>query len=227
MNPYELWVSRPELMRLSGFTLPMASIPADQRARLGPVAVRDRLTVQPRSTDQIRTLERHGLLDLFIPKQRTRTAPVGQAIIIWRRPARRRGDSALYSLLDVATARLVGWMLRDGLSYSVVRDALRGAASARATLWWALEHLPGAMLMVSERAALVLGPDQLRELDAAAPSVPLKPRKLFPLAWLGLERDVLPRIQKMRTDKPDVIRWRQEWPAAVLQKERAAAERIM
>jgi hypothetical protein len=224
MNPYELWVTRPELMRLSGFTLPMASIPADQRARLGPVAVRDRLTVQPRSTDQIRTLERHGLLDLFIPKRRSRTQPVGEVLIIWHRPKRKRGDSALYSLLDVVTARLVGWMLKTGLPYSTVRDALRGQGSARATLLYALDHVPGAMLTVNETSALVLGKDQLRQLDAIGTP---KPRQLFPLAWLGLERDVLPRIQKMRTDKPDVMRWRQEWPAAVLQKERAAAERIV
>jgi hypothetical protein len=134
MNPYELWVTRPELMRLSGFTLPLPSIPVDQRARLGPLAVRDRLAVQPRSTDQIRTMERHGLLDDFLAKPRTCTHPVGQPIIIWGRTRRRRGDPALYSLLDVATARLMGWMLKAELSYSVVRDALRGQGSARATL---------------------------------------------------------------------------------------------
>jgi hypothetical protein len=103
MNPYELWVARPELMRLSGFTLPLPSIPVDQRARLGPLAVRDRLTVQPRSTDQIRTMERHGLLDDFLAspaRARTRSASrsssgggrfVGGAILrfiacwMWRR----------------------------------------------------------------------------------------------------------------------------------------------
>jgi hypothetical protein len=221
MNPYELWVTRPELMRLSGFTLPMASIPVEQRARLGPVALRDRLTVQLRSTDQIRTMERHGLLDLFVPKRRARTQLAGEAFIIWRRPKRRRGDPALYSLLDVATARLVGWMLKEGLPYSVVRDALRGQGAARATIWYALEHVPGAMLMVDDVQALVLGPDHVRQL---APSAS---QKLFPLSWLGLERDVLPRIQKMRAEKPDVIRWRQELPAAVLQKERTAADRIV
>jgi hypothetical protein len=96
--------------------------------------VRDRLAVQPRSTDQIRTMERHGLLDDFLAKPRTCTHPVGQPIIIWGRTRRRRGDPALYSLLDVATARLMGWMLKAELSYSVVRDALRGQGSARATL---------------------------------------------------------------------------------------------
>jgi hypothetical protein len=45
---------------------------------------------------------------------------------------------------------------------------------------------------------------------------------IFPIAWLGLNGNVLPRVQKMRAVQPDV--WRHRWmePAAVVSMERAS-----
>src|SRR4051812_42984124 len=107
-EPYDLWATRREALRLSGFQLPLAAIPADIRKRLSPTAIRDRLTVQPRSVEQFRTMERHGLFDSFIAKWRSKPQPNNSAVVIFHRPKRRQGDVALYSLLDIATARLVG-----------------------------------------------------------------------------------------------------------------------
>jgi hypothetical protein len=182
--------------------------------------VRDRLTIPPRTVDQLRTLERHGLCDGFIAKDRKRPTAGSSVLLLWHRPKRRRGEVALYSLLDVATARLVGWMLKEGLSLNLVRQVLRGPdQTAGALLLWALEHVPGATLVLSTGGSgFIMSAADLREPDRRVPGFYVH---RFPLAWLGLERDVLPRLQKMREDKPEVIRWRQAVAPAVLHAEAA------
>lgn len=219
MDPYVLWATRAEALPLTGFRLPLASIPPELRARLSATAIRDRLTVPARTADQMRTLERHGLCDQFIAKNRKQPKPNDSVFVLWRRPKRRRGDVALYSLLDIATARLVGWLLKEGLSYGVVRDVLRGPGGvARALLMYAIEEVPGAVLAISPYGGAIYSPEGLRDSRSRAPDVAYRE---FPLAWLGIKTDVLPRLSKTRETHPTVTRWRQEVTPASLHLERA------
>ena len=214
------------MLPLTGFMLPLPSVPADVRKRLGPRALRDRLTVPSRTVDQLRTMERHGLCDGFIAKDRTRPAAGSSVLLLWHRPKRRRGEVALYSVLDIATARLVGWMLKAGLAFGVIRQVLRGPGQGSgALLLYALEHVPGATLVVTaDGNGFVMSAADLRDADRRVPG---RYVHRFPLAWLGLERDVLPRLHKMRQSRPEVIRWRQAVDPAVLHAEREAAARAL
>lgn len=195
-------------MKLSGFTLPVASVPADVRGKLSPTALRDRLTVPPRSVDQMRTLERNGLFDEFMMKRRQRSAPVGELVILFRRPRRKQGDVATYGVVDIAVARLVGWLLKSGVPFGTVKDALRGhKGGARALLIAAVDNIPGAMLMLSDGGGCIVSPELLAQWDREF--LGRRDRQLFPLAWLGMGSDVLPRLQKYRERQPEVVRWRQ------------------
>jgi hypothetical protein len=223
-----LWVTRGELSALSGFRLPVSSVP--ERAHLSPADLKLRLTVPALTTEQIRTLERYGVFDLY----QFAYADTRQGVtVLWQRPKRRRGETARYSLVDVATARLYGWLkqvsrLRPELEVTHARIAasLRGADAVRALLSLVLRTEPGAAMFV-QRDALMLLTDKLVEKYVAYEDAGIarygprwsegRPYAVLPLRWLGMRRDVLPRVQKMRAREPEVWafgRYRQEVPRA-------------
>jgi hypothetical protein len=203
-------VTRAELIRLSEFTLPAAAVkdlPKGDRA----VARR----VPGLSYEQVRTCGYYGLFDDVLVKN---TRQRGNWIL-WK--PRRRGDTSVYTVRDIATARLVSWMRRDGLTMREIAMVLRGAPMVRAT-------------MIAEVADHVYVSRIGRSIDGCVvpagdtyPPTQFGRFWTFPLAWLGIKNNVLPRVRKMRSVSPNVVWRRRSVPVErVMIMQQEAAERL-
>lgn len=195
LNPWTLAISREELARLSGFRLPKTA------AREGRREVVPALTAA-----QIRNLDRYGLFDAYQIHLEHRFT--GGPLVTWRpRTPRTRGEARFYrGLVDVATARLAAWMLAEGLTYTQVVLALR-TEMVRACF------SPRTLAEDSDDVVFVRGADiglsNARDLGRQGLLAALHAHQRFPLAWLGMGSDALPRLQKLAEAQPDV--WRQHW----------------
>src|SRR5688572_13210697 len=105
-----LIVTRRELMRLSGFKLPAAG--GGRR-------------IPPLTYEQVRHFERRGCFDDY----RLKATTEGRVLPIWKPWP--RGSARLYSLEDVLTARLIAWLLLDGMPHAAIVETLRGPSNVR------------------------------------------------------------------------------------------------
>jgi hypothetical protein len=203
-------VTRAELIRLSAFTLPAAAV---RHLPKGDRAVARRVPGLTR--EQVRAVAYYGLFDAF----QVKNSKARDWWILWK--PRRRGDTSLYCTLDVMTARLVAWMRRDGLTMARIALLLRGEASARA-------------LMLSDTAESLSAWQIGRGFGGCV--VPfggsLNPGRhgrewTFPIAWLGLTTNILPRIHTLREANPNIVWRRRSLPVeqvAEMQQRTAALE---
>lgn len=193
----EIGITREELARLSGFRLPKAA-----------VLERGMREVVPALTEaQVRTFDhRYGLFDepLRHPEN-YKTGDISR-MVSWLTPKRRQGETWLYGTGDAATARLAAWMLNEGLTYTSCVSVLRGRCVRAVLSFDNCAPTSDVELVVSGADGALFTAAELADLDARGldPGV-----HRFPLAWLGITSDVLPRMQKMREDAPNV--WRHRW----------------
>ena len=194
-------LTRNELVTLSGFRLP---------ARAG------RQNVPGLTLEQVRTLERYGAFQDFTlhPSRKH------DVVLVWGR--RKRGQRRLYSMRDVLVARLVAWMLRDGLTMREAILLVRGS-SVRVTLsastaevvyaWrWGANPATGAAMSFADVKRF----SELRN----GYSQPNREWQ-FPLEWLGFGRDVLPRVRKLREQQPTIVTHRRPMTPAEIVAEGA------
>jgi hypothetical protein len=209
---YTCCVTRGELARLSEFQLSavaVKSLPKKDRefARTIPA-----LTIEV-----IRTCERYGLFDDFRFKQ-TR---IRGNWFLWKR--RKRGETRLYTVLDVAVARLVAWGRATGLTIREMALLIRGQSDVRALI-----AADGAESVYAYRigrtfaGCVVPVGEKVKRIDDPQ----IGEDWIFPIAWLGLTGSVLPRVRKMREVHPAV--WRHSWvtPDHVIATEAKRSERV-
>ena len=189
-------LTRNELVTLSGFRLPV---------RAG------RQNVPGLTLEQVRTLERYGAFQDFTlhPSRKH------DVVLVWGR--RKRGQRRLYSMRDVLVARLVAWMLRDGLTMREAILLVRGcfvrvtfSASTAEVVYawrWGANPVTGAAMSFADmkRFSGVRGDQEW----------------LFPLEWLGFGRDVLPRVRKLREQQPTIVTHRRPMTPAEIVAENA------
>ncbi|HVL66766.1 MAG TPA: hypothetical protein VM364_05835 [Vicinamibacterales bacterium] len=160
-----------------------------------------REVVPPLTEAQIRTFDqRYGLFDLPLRHPENYGTGDRSSWVTWQVVPRRQGETRMYGSADVVTARLAAWMLNEGLTYTQVVSVLRGSL-VRAIL-------PTCDYRPSSRRELLVSGAIGAVFDVGDPSVAdllTDPRCLrFPLAWLGVTTDVLPRMHKMRDEAPFV-----------------------
>lgn len=242
MNVKELRVTRQELVRLSEFSLPKRSATPEQwdeyercqkrrlrwrpKHRLCPDGGKACLQkagypcfpegqehpahVPGLTVDQVRGFEKHGLFDEPVLKAHGSPAELQ---IWWKVRRRKQGATRLYSVLDVATARLTAWLLRDGAKHREIERWLRGTGNEIKAFIPGDDDFPLLGLWPDGGACLV----EQQVADGYPQRYPgCPPLKIYRLAWLGIESDALPRIQKMREKRPAIHMWnRVELPAAI------------
>jgi hypothetical protein len=189
MNIHKPCLTRAAVLRWSAFRLPVAA---------GTVA---RRTVPALTLEQFRRFERRGCFDAF-----HFFGTPDRPMLAWK--PRRRGATALYSIHDVATARLIAWMLHWGVPHRAIVLTLRGERShGRAFLdvTWV-----ECALVIQNSTGLVVTAEGLADYRAMysryahlSPERDLMP---FPLAWLGMGR-AMPRISKELGKAPTVPLW--------------------
>lgn len=198
-----IWLTQKRLLSLSGFALP-----AKHRSEPDAWKGLRRGFVEPVTVAQLRQMDRWGLFDEPVGAVMPRTAGA-LPVMRWRRIETRAGSPRVYSPLDVAVVRLASWMRRQGCTPEQVRAVLRGRWGLRLVLARNARPLaePDAELLVSLADGAI---HTTAEIDAhiaagvfGGPAV-----ERFPLAWLGMYADVLPRIQ--REQETTVRRWRQD-----------------
>jgi len=195
-------VTRADLVKWSAFTLPRKAV-----KRL-PKKDREGARIVPGLTlEMVRTCERLGLFDAFCPKH----SALRGAWLLWK--PRRRGETRLYTVLDVATARLVAWMKRDGFTNREIAIILRGRSESKALI---ASEAADRLIVSRWRGQLGVACILPKNERWAKPS-PGEERFEFPLAWLGMRSSVLPMIQKQRSIAPAVFMWNR-WlePTAVM-----------
>jgi hypothetical protein len=192
MNSDTPCLTRAALLRWSAFRL--------------PVAAGKRRTVPALTLEQFRRFERRGCFDAF----RFFGTP-DRPVLAWK--PRVRGATALYSVYDVATARLIAWMLYWGVPHRVVANTLHGSkGSARALL--GVSTAVSALILqdgtglIADAAALRRFRDLYSRYAHLSPEIDLKE---FSLAWLGIRR-TFPRIKKELGKAPTVPLWNRRVP---------------
>ena len=189
-------VTRAELLAFSGFRLPHAA--AD-------------VVVPPLSTERLRTAERYGLFDNVAGVWNGSNG----ATVQWVARRGRQGDARLYTIRHVAVARLIAWMQRDGLKIREIALILRGPASVAATL-----RASNAEAVYVYRVGESVADGACASMQMLKGMKPVDPaigrQWLFPLAWLGMNGEVLPRVQKIRERKPYVWNRRPMTPAEIV-----------
>lgn len=194
-------LTREEVARLSGFRLPKAAVTKGHREVVPALTV-----------DQVRTLDqKYGLFDAFAIH--LENSATGGPLVTWHARPAGKGIPRFYrGLLDVATARLAAWMFRDGLTYTQVVLALR-TGMVRACLSDRSCAPESDDEVVVNGADVGLATTSWVETQLARPWSPftsyVRAYHRFPLAWLGLSTDALPRVQKTIAERPDV--WRHRW----------------
>jgi hypothetical protein len=202
-------VTRGELVQLSAFKLPVAAVkhlPAKERE-----AAR---TIPGLTVEMVRTCERYGLFDDF----RLKVSRDRGYWFLWKR--RKRGETRLYTVLDVAVARLVSWGRASGLTMRELALLIRGRSDVRALI-----AADGAESVYAYRigrtfeGGCVVPAENRGLLRLSDPGIGQEWD--FPIAWLGLNGNLLPKVQKLRAVHPEV--WRHRWvePSAVMTAEAA------
>lgn len=200
-------LTRHRLMDLSGS--PSFRLPAAAKGRTREIAAL--------SYEQVRYFERHGCFDDYLLRFGPRTD------FVWK--PRPLGATALYTLLDLAIARLCAWMLQEGVPHKVIVEVLRGQPSGRVTI-----AAPNAdhVLVVDETAWMIpegKGADDIAAMYATF-GRPLTPEntKRFPIAWLGITEKFVSGLQK-ELERSTVPLWNRHLTPAealTLQEKRAA-----
>jgi hypothetical protein len=202
-------ITRAELVRLSEFRLPVAAltkyVPEGTKPPRGRKAREALRHVPGLSYEQVRASERRGLFDPFVVVP----AGAGRPLAEWIRwTPRARGDVRLYSLLDVAVARLLAWLLCDGFTAYEARRIIRDDAGGLVRVTMGAETADGVYIW------RIHGHPANGWCDRAnQPFAPMDPeigsQWFYPLAWLGIKGDALPRIRKYLRQSPDV--WARSW----------------
>lgn len=209
-NPlYRPCLTRSALLRWSGFRL--------------PAVARKPREVPALTLEQLRGFERRGCFDAF-----HFCGSLERPLLVWKPRKRKRGATALYSIYDVATARLIGWMLAWSVPHLVIATILRSSKSAGRALLDA--QTAEYALVLQNSSGFIAGEQGLRDYRALyskyAHLSPDRDIKQFPLEWLGM-RGALPRIQKELGKAPTVPLWNRRVPLDVaISAQEARAQEI-